>query len=121
MKLLTKQLRRQLPKQQNVERIGDYIAYARFFMVCGNWTWYACEFDGEDIFDGFVIGPCPEFGPFSLQELESLRYTFKWANGNTMQVEFVDNKNAPAAVERDLMFKPAKLRDIPEVAAHLHL
>jgi hypothetical protein len=35
-------------------------------------TWYATEFDGEDLFFGLVDGLEKEFGYFSLSELESV-------------------------------------------------
>lgn len=74
MMLLTKQLRRQLPKLYEQEEKGlDAIVYAKFFMVDAHWTWYATEFDGEDIFFGFVRGDFPELGYFSLSELEQIR------------------------------------------------
>ena len=37
------------------------------------WTWYAIEFDGADLFFGYVVGHVPELGYFSLQELEAAR------------------------------------------------
>ena len=36
-------------------------------------TWYASEFDGEDIFFGLVIGLEIELGYFSLSELKSVK------------------------------------------------
>lgn len=119
--LLTKEIRKRLPKRQNVKNAGDYIAYARFFLVCGQWTWYACEFDGEDIFFGFVIGIEPEFGPFSLRELKSLHFTFKSAGENVLVPVMTDNPKSAPAVERDRFFKPTALKNIPEVAEHLYL
>lgn len=121
MKLLTKEIRRQLPKRQNVKKAGDYIAYAKFFLVCGGWTWYACEFDGEDIFYGFVIGLFPEFGTFSLKELKSLHFTFKSAGDNRLVPVLTESQDDAPAVERDRFFKPIALKDIPEVAKHLRL
>ena len=73
MKLLTNEIRAQLPALYATEKIAeaDKIAICKFFL--GGWTWFAVEFDGDDTFFGFVIGPEPEWGYFSLSELESVR------------------------------------------------
>lgn len=44
----------------------------KFFTPTSSWTWYATEFDGEDMFFGLVDGFEKEFGYFSLSELESI-------------------------------------------------
>ena len=49
------------------------MAYAKYFTPDSNWTWYATEFDGEDIFFGLVDGFEKELGYFSLAELKSTR------------------------------------------------
>jgi len=51
----------------------DPIVYARFFCPWNHWTWFAYEFDGEDIFFGFVKGDFDEHGTFSLSEMESVK------------------------------------------------
>jgi len=51
----------------------DAQAMVKFFTPDSNWTWYASEFDGEDIFFGLVIGFEIELGYFSLSELEEIR------------------------------------------------
>ena len=51
----------------------DTKAKVKFFTPDSNWTWYATDFDGEDIFFGLVIGLEIELGYFSLAELESVR------------------------------------------------
>jgi hypothetical protein len=95
MMLLTKQLRRQLPKLRVQENKGlDAIVYVKFFTPDAHWSWYATEFDGEDIFFGFVRGDYPEFGTFSLSELEQLR------------------GGLGLPVERDRFFKPTPLREL---------
>lgn len=121
MKLLTKEIRKQLLKQQDAKSLGDYIAYAKFFLACGSWTWYACEFDENDTFYGFVIGTEPEYGSFSLKELESLHFTFKSAGNNKLVPVLTKSKDHSPAVERDRFFIPTALKDIPEVAKHLWL
>ena len=77
MKLLTKQNRKDLPTIRAQEKLGDQaIAHVKFFAPFSNWTWYATEFDGTDLFFGFVVGPFPELGYFTLHELESIRGPF---------------------------------------------
>ena len=48
-------------------------ALVKFFTPDSNWTWYASEFDGEDILFGLVSGLEVELGYFSLSELEAVR------------------------------------------------
>jgi len=44
----------------------------KFFQPWGSWTWYATEFDGDDIFFGLVDGFEEELGYFSLAEMRSV-------------------------------------------------
>ncbi len=73
MKLLTQEIRRALPALRSTEGLGmDAPIIVKFFTPTSNWTWYATEFDGEDLFYGLVDGFEKEFGYFSLSELESV-------------------------------------------------
>lgn len=73
MKLLTAELRKALPQLRSTEALGmDAPIIAKFFTPTSNWTWYATEFDGEDLFFGLVDGFEKEIGYFSLSELETL-------------------------------------------------
>ena len=92
--LLTKENRKALPPLYANENLKDPEAIVKFFTPDGNFTWYAMEFDGEDLFFGFVDGYEKELGYFSLKELSSLRGAF----------------NLP--VERDMYFKPTKLSEL---------
>ena len=95
MKLLTQELRQQLPALHGQEAKGlEAIAYAKFFTPDAHWTWYASEFDGKDAFFGFVRGDFPELGYFSLSELEQIRGCLG------------------LPVERDLYFRPTPLREL---------
>lgn len=77
------------------EKLGlDALARVKFFTPDSNWTWYASEFDGENIFFGLVIGFMPEFGYFSLSELE----------------DALGPLGLP--IERDLHFDPKSLREL---------
>jgi len=91
MKLLTKELRKKLPPIGATETEKDPMVICKFFFPDFHWTWYAIEFDGEDIFYGYVVGDFPELGYFSLSELKSTR------------------GKLGLPVERDLYFKPCRL------------
>ena len=92
---MTEDLRKKLPKLYGQEKLaGDAVVYVKFFTPDSNWTWYATEFDGEDLFFGLVEGFEREFGYFSLRELESVRGPMG------------------LAIERDLYWQPKKLKEI---------
>jgi hypothetical protein len=48
----------------------ETISLVKFFTPDINWTWYASEFDGEDIFFGLVSGFDVKLRYFSLKELQ---------------------------------------------------
>ena len=75
MKLLTKKLREQFPRINGTDNIplGEKRIIAKFFTPDSSLTWYAVEFDQEDMFFGLVDGLEREWGYFSLKELESIR------------------------------------------------
>lgn len=73
MKLITKALARKLPPLYAAENNPDPIVQCKFFYPDFDWTWYGIEFDGDDIFFGFVDGDFPELGYFSLKELLNTR------------------------------------------------
>ena len=95
MKLLTKEIKNVVPKLYSQEEKGDgAVAYIKFFTPWSNWTWYATEFDGEDIFFGLVAGLETELGYFSLTELSEVTGP-------------CDSK-----IERDLYFTPKPLSQL---------
>jgi hypothetical protein len=97
-KLLTKELRKQLPPLYFTEKNNvKPLAVVKFFSPYTGWKWYATEFDGEDIFFGLVVGFETELGYFSLKELEEVKVF----------------GNVPA-IERDLSFEPTPLEQIRE-------
>src|SRR3989304_5939544 len=72
--LLDKNSRKKLPPLYSGEALGlEAIAPVKFFTPDSNWTWYASEFDGDDIFFGLVVGFEAELGYFSLKELQVAR------------------------------------------------
>ena len=72
MKLLTAEIRKKLPTLGSQAENMDPTIIVKFFCPWNHWTWLAYEFDGEDIFFGFVKGDFDEYGTFSLAELESV-------------------------------------------------
>ena len=73
MKLLTEEIRKKLLPLGSQSEIADPIIQVKFFCPWSHWTWFAYEFDGEDVFFGYVKGDFNEYGTFSLSELESIR------------------------------------------------
>ncbi len=94
MKLLTKELLKQLPPLYSQENEKDPMVICKFFYPDFSWTWYAIEFDGNDLFFGYVAGFECELGYFSLAELKANRG--KWG----------------LPIERDLYFSPTPLSEI---------
>ena len=99
MKLVTEEVKKKLPKLYSQDGKGSKaIAQVKFFTPDSNWTWYATEFDGQDMFFGLVDGHERELGYFSLAELEKV--------------------HGPMGlpIERDLHWKPKTLKEIaPEM------
>lgn len=95
MELLPSNMREQLPRLYANEELGLAAqALVKFFTPDASWTWYASEFNGEDIFFGLVIGHEAEFGYFALSELEAVRGPMG------------------LPVERDLHFEAKSLREL---------
>ena len=95
MELMPGEIRAALPPLYSQEKNGlEAIAPVKFFTAAGSWTWYATEFDGDDLLFGLVAGFEVELGYFGLRELESVS----------------DQLGLP--IERDLYYRPATLREI---------
>ena len=99
MKLLTEEIKNTIPKLYATEKVppSDKVIHAKYFTPWGSWTWYATEFDGTDTFFGYVKGDHPEWGYFSLNEMESVKGPF----GLT--------------IERDIYFDPIKVSECSEL------
>jgi hypothetical protein len=98
MELLTDELRAEIPPLYATENITaqDKEVVAKFFFPAGEWTWFVIEGNEEEddfIFFGYVVGFYPEWGYFTLNELESI------------EVEGL-------SVERDLHFQSGSFRDV---------
>ena len=96
MKLLTKEIRKQLPALYSQDEVADPVVHIKFFDPCGSFTWFILEYDGEDTFFAFVKSHlCPEgeLGYVSLSELKTIK--------NPMGL----------GVERDLYFQPKPLSE----------
>ena len=78
MELLTKELREKFPPLRATEgkKPEEIEIIIKFFNPTGSWTWYGTEFDGKDIFFGYVRGFENELGYFSLKELGSITGPF---------------------------------------------
>lgn len=95
--LLPQSIGEKLPPLYANEALGlEALALVKFLTPGANWTWYATEFDGEDIFFGLVSGLEVELGYFALSELEEVR--------------------GPLGLptERDLHFEPKTLDELLE-------
>jgi len=97
MDLLPNEIRSRLPRLYDTQEEPDPMFQVKFFAPWTSWTWYATEFDGEDIFFGVVEGLETEWGYFSLSELESVRGP------------------QGSRVERDLYFDPTPASEIHPV------
>ena len=99
MKLMTEEVRKRLPPLGSQEHLGSRaVAHVKFFTPDSNWTWYATEFDGTDLFFGLVDGCEKELGYFSLSELRQARGPLG------------------LPIERDLHWQPTPLDEIaPEL------
>jgi hypothetical protein len=95
MALLTKEIRQELPPLYSQENTDDPLARVRFYDAMGDWSWYAIEFDGEDLFFGLVLGFERELGYFTLSEFEQVNR----AAGFTR-------------IERDSGFQPTRISAI---------
>jgi hypothetical protein len=74
MELLPGEIRAALPPLYHNEKQGlKAVAPVKFFTPDAGWTWYATEFDGDDLFFGLVSGLEIELGYFALTELEGVR------------------------------------------------
>jgi len=92
MKLLTEELRKQLPPLYTQEADPDPWVHVKFFTPDSNWTWWVTEGSPEEDdfrFFGFVRGLADEWGYFLLSELESAKGPLG------------------LSIERDLYFQPA--------------
>ena len=97
MQLLTKEITTKLPFLYTQEDIEDPKVIVKFFAVWTNWTWYGIEFDGKDLFFGYVAGDFPELGYFSLSELRGLKGPMG------------------LSIERDRYFRACKLSEIKKL------
>jgi len=97
MELVTSELRDMLPPLYSQEHEEDPLVICKFFTPDSNWTFYALEFDGEDLFFGWVVGFEKELGYFRLSELLQARGPLG------------------LPVERDLQFSPTKLSLVMEL------
>ena len=102
MKLMTKEIEKKLEKlpigSQHDLKNDDIKIVAKFFFPIGSATWYVAEGskqeNGDWMFWGYVIGDFPEWGYFTLSELEDV------------------GKHFILGVERDKWFTPSKFGEM---------
>jgi hypothetical protein len=95
MPLLTDEIRERLPRLYATDELDlEALAQVKYFTPDAGWTWYASEFDGENIFFGLVVGLEIELGYFALSELEQVRGPLG------------------LPIERDLYFEAKSLREL---------
>ena len=100
MKLLTKELEKRIPLLYATENIKteNKTVHIKYFTPDSNWSWFVVEYNPKDrIFFGFIQGLYPEWGYFSLDELEQIK--------GPLGLE----------IERDLHFTAKKIKDIKEI------
>ena len=93
-KLLPQEILSSLPALGVTGEEHDPAVQVKFFYPDFSWTWYAIEFDGDDLFYGFVDGFVGELGYFRLSELMENRGKFGME------------------IERDLWFSPCPLSSL---------
>jgi len=96
MKLLTKEIQKKLPPLYSTEKVplDEKVCQVKYFHPLSSWTWYAVEYDPETkTFFGWVDGDFPEWGNFSLEEMESV-------------------KVRGLGIERDMYFTPKPMKEI---------
>jgi hypothetical protein len=95
MQLLTTKVKEDLPPLYSQENNPDPLALIRFVDTLGDWSWYAIEFDGDNLFFGLVLGFERELGYFTLAEFEE-----------------VNRAAGFARIQRDKDFRPTPVREI---------
>ncbi len=107
MKLLTKELRKQIPALYSQENVKDPMVICKFFDPAGSWTWYAIEGQEEEcdhgrdfLFFGFVVGFDAELGYFTLSQLRTAKRGLTGLRA--------------LPIERDLYFKSCRLSEVRE-------
>ena len=92
--LLPADLERTIPRLDATRDEADPILRAKFFYPDFSWTWYPVEYDGTDVFYGYVEGFENEFGTFSFREL-------------------LENRGQRGCrIERDLYFTPCRVSEL---------
>src|SRR5512135_2809082 len=115
MKLLTEELKKQLPPLYSQQSEQDPLVICKFFHPLSPMTWYAIEGSPVDadgyydtdkekvdfLFFGFIVGHEPELGYFSLNELQTVKQGMSGIRA--------------LPIERDLYFTPCKLSAVKKL------
>lgn len=102
-----------LPRLYQTEAvpIEETVIHLHFFI--GACDWWAAEFDGEDLFFGFVCLGDPinaEWGYFRLSELRDTRVVTELRDGRTGEVL----GKVPVEVEFDAFWRPRPFGEVRE-------
>src|SRR6266568_5760700 len=73
MELMTPALWHLLPPLDSQREASFPLVYCHYFLPDTQWDWYVLEFDGNDVFYGWVSHMSQEFATFYLSELRILR------------------------------------------------
>jgi hypothetical protein len=92
--LLPQEVLQRLPPLYATEASEEKVAQVKFFYPDAAWTWYAVEFDGDDLFFGLFDGFEKELGYFRLSALLATHGRFG------------------CPIERDMYFAPTPVRKL---------
>jgi hypothetical protein len=107
MMLLTEEIKNALPPLYSTEEtpIAEKTVVCKFFNPMGRGTWYVVEGekreDGDWLFFGVAHIHEPEWGYFTLSQLENVQI-------------HVSHLGLGLGIERDINFRPRKIKSLPE-------
>lgn len=108
MNLLPKNLKAKIPAIGSQDDVFDPMVICKYFDPTGSLTWYVMEGedreDGTYEFYGYVAGDFPEFGYFTLRDLETAKQGLRGL------------KAVP--IERDIYFTSCRLSEITKLYAN---
>jgi hypothetical protein len=110
-KFLTKKNLKDLPPLYETDGTpaDEKTVQVKFFNPAGGETWYAVEFDGSNIFFGYVDGTYfPEWGYFSMAELQDVRISVDLLDLENGTIHTLDGLR----IERDIHFTPTRFGDL---------
>jgi len=95
MELVTNEIRKDLPPLYSMESESDPTLRVKFFTPDANWTWYAIEFDGDDLFFGLVIGLETELEARSIYQLREICTLILFLFHTSTKCDKFEGENTP--------------------------